>query len=92
MREDLCTNGLILGGYVLAIFKDPKRWISNDLRVASEFISLKDIANIMSEVSGKPVKVDEYDKEGFERLAKSGVIPEELIAKCVRVLKLLFQC
>jgi hypothetical protein len=71
----------IPGAYVLAFFKDPAKWISQDLKVASEFLSPRDIVKVMSEVSGKPVRLFEIDKEKFEELAKTNQIPEEFVAK-----------
>ncbi|KAF8587047.1 hypothetical protein K439DRAFT_1614609 [Ramaria rubella] len=65
------------GAYALAAFLHPQKWVNKDIRIASEFLSAKDIAKIFNEVSGKTVYVPEIDHKAFAASKDNGV-PEEL--------------
>jgi hypothetical protein len=54
------------GAWVRAAFNDPDTWINNDMRIVSEWLSARDMANIASKVTGKNVKCLELDQAGFE--------------------------
>ena len=50
------------------------------MRVATEFLSVRQIAKIFSEASGKTVNVQEIDGKAFDALLNNP-IPEEMHAK-----------
>lgn len=54
------------GAWVLAAFKNPEEWLNKDMRITSEFLSTRDIAKTITEVSGKTVHVQEVTPEQFE--------------------------
>jgi NmrA-like family len=54
------------GAWVLVAFKDPETWIGKDIRIVTEWLSTRDMAVIMSRVTGKKVSVLELDQAGFD--------------------------
>jgi len=67
------------GIWVLAAFKNPKEWLNNDMRITSEFLSAREMAKTITEVSGKTVHVQEITPEQFETL-RGNPFPVELHA------------
>jgi len=65
------------GAYALAAFIRPQDWLNKDLRIATAFLSPRQIAEAMSDVSGKIVHVQEINDEEFEKL-KGKSLPEEM--------------
>ncbi|KAF8587069.1 NAD(P)-binding protein [Ramaria rubella] len=47
------------GAWVLAAFKNPEQWIGKEMRVASEFISARDMVKVITEYSGKTIRLSE---------------------------------
>ncbi|GJJ10506.1 hypothetical protein Clacol_004732 [Clathrus columnatus] len=68
------------GAFVLAAFLHPEEWINKDIKIATDFLSPNRIAELMSEVSGRKVFVDQINKEQFDN-DKS--LPEEVHNKYV---------
>ncbi|KAJ1302011.1 hypothetical protein OPQ81_000846 [Rhizoctonia solani] len=54
-----------VGGFVLAAFLDPAKWLGKDMRLCTEFITPREYATIFEEVSGKPVHVKEMSLDDF---------------------------
>jgi hypothetical protein len=54
------------GAWVTAAFLDPETWIDKDLRVVTEWLSMRDMATIASRVTGKKVVPIELDEASFE--------------------------
>ncbi|KAB5591412.1 NmrA family containing protein [Ceratobasidium theobromae] len=54
-----------VGGFVLAAFRDPAKWIGQDMRLCTEFITPREYATIFEEVSGKHVDVKEVSLDDF---------------------------
>ncbi|KAH7345596.1 hypothetical protein B0J17DRAFT_640475 [Rhizoctonia solani] len=54
-----------VGGFVLAAFLDPAKWIGQDMRLCTEFITPREYATIFEEVSGKSVHVKEVTLDDF---------------------------
>ncbi|CAE6438204.1 unnamed protein product [Rhizoctonia solani] len=54
-----------VGGFVLAAFLDPAKWIGQDMRLCTEFITPREYATIFEEVSGKSVHVKEVTFDDF---------------------------
>ena len=52
------------------------------MRIVSEFLSAREMAKIVSDVSGKPVHVQEISHEVFDSF-KGNPMPEEIHSKCV---------
>ena len=50
------------------------------MRIATDFVSARETAKIMSEVSGKTVHVQEVDTEAYDAL-RGKVLPEDYHAK-----------
>ncbi|KAF8587043.1 NmrA-domain-containing protein [Ramaria rubella] len=67
------------GAYALAAFLQPEAWLNKDMRIASEFLSIREISNTISEASGKYIHVQDIDEKTFKELKGNG-IPEELHA------------
>ncbi|CEL63251.1 NmrA-like family domain-containing protein 1 OS=Gallus gallus GN=NMRAL1 PE=2 SV=1 [Rhizoctonia solani AG-1 IB] len=57
-----------VGGFVLAAFLDPAKWIGEDMRLCTEFITPREYATIFEEVSGKPVHVKEVTLSDFMKM------------------------
>ncbi|KAF8587066.1 NAD(P)-binding protein [Ramaria rubella] len=77
------TGKAILFAWVLVAFKNPDEWLGKDLRVAAEFISARNMAKIISEVSGKPVQVAEINVDLTPRPSKSTSVEDLLDDKLV---------
>ncbi|KAF8587045.1 NmrA-domain-containing protein [Ramaria rubella] len=65
------------GAYALAAFLHPETWLNQDIRITSEYLSTREIAKALSDVSGKTVHVLEIDEKAFATL-KGNPLPEEL--------------
>lgn len=57
-----------VGGFVLAAFLDPAKWIGKDMRLCTEFITPREYATIFEEVSGQHVHVQEVTRDEFMRM------------------------
>ncbi|CAE6488257.1 unnamed protein product [Rhizoctonia solani] len=57
-----------VGGFVLAAFLDPAKWIGQDMRLCTEFITPREYGTIFEEISGKPVHVKEVTLDDFMRM------------------------
>jgi len=62
------------GAWVVAALNDPDRWINKDLRVVTEWLTTRQMAETMSKVTGKTVLHMDLDQAGFER-TKDGDYP-----------------
>ena len=69
------------GGWVLAIVKDPKKYIGKRVDAISEYVTVGEWAKILSEVIGKPVRTNGIPENIFDDYSfLTGMgIPEELI-------------
>ncbi|CAE6459329.1 unnamed protein product [Rhizoctonia solani] len=65
-----------VGGFVLAAFLDPAKWIGRDMRLCTEFITPREYATIFEEVSGKPVHVKEVSLDDFMQMNGNPYPPE----------------
>ncbi|EUC61000.1 NmrA family containing protein, partial [Rhizoctonia solani AG-3 Rhs1AP] len=65
-----------VGGFVLAAFLDPAKWVGQDMRLCTEFITPREYATIFEEVSGKPVHVKEISLDDFMKMDGSPYPPE----------------
>ncbi|KAG8706638.1 hypothetical protein FRC11_008072 [Ceratobasidium sp. 423] len=65
-----------VGGFVLAAFLDPAKWIGQDMRLCTEFITPREYATVFEEVSGKPVHVKEVTIDDFMKNDGSLYPPE----------------
>lgn len=54
------------GAWVLAAFKDPETWIGKDMRIVTEWLTIREMAATASRVTGKKVICLELDQAGFE--------------------------
>ncbi|KAG9105360.1 hypothetical protein FRC07_009346 [Ceratobasidium sp. 392] len=57
-----------VGGFVLAAFLDPSRWVGQDMRLCTEYITPRQYATIFEEVSGIPVRVHEVTLDEFMQM------------------------
>ncbi|KAF8601554.1 NAD(P)-binding protein [Ceratobasidium sp. AG-I] len=57
-----------VGGFVLAAFLDPSKWIGQDMRLCTEYITPRQYATIFEEVSGIPVQVHEVTLDEFMQM------------------------
>jgi len=55
------------GAWVVAAFNDPQRWVDEDMRIVTEWWSARQLAEIMSKVSGKKVIPMDLTMEEFEK-------------------------
>jgi hypothetical protein len=53
------------GAWVTAAFKDPNTWIGKDMKVCTEWLSTREMAEISSWVTGKKVLPIEMDEKTF---------------------------
>ncbi|CAE6407070.1 unnamed protein product [Rhizoctonia solani] len=65
-----------VGGFVLAAFLDPAKWVGQDMRLCTEFITPREYATIFEEISGKPVHVKEVTLDEFMKMDGSPYPPE----------------
>lgn len=80
MNLDNADSSRLEGAFVLSALLHPEDWLDKDMRVATEFLSAREMAKILSEESGKTVHVQEMDHIAFDGLRNNG-LPEELHAK-----------
>jgi uncharacterized protein YbjT (DUF2867 family) len=66
------------GAWVTAAFMDPETWIGKDMRLVTEWLSTRDMAEIASRVSGKKVLPMELDQAAFEATQYTDPMAEEL--------------
>jgi hypothetical protein len=67
------------GAWVTAAFLDPETWIGKDMRLVTEWLSTREMANIASRVTGKKIVPMELDEETFYASMHTGnPIDEEL--------------
>jgi len=73
-----------IGGWALAAFKDPEQWIGTlypflntslttfslgkDMKLASEWVTLRSVASTISTTLGEKVEVDEIDEAKWQEL------------------------
>ncbi|KAG8725770.1 hypothetical protein FRC12_024055, partial [Ceratobasidium sp. 428] len=57
-----------VGGFVLAAFLDPSKWVGQDMRLCTEYITPRQYATIFEEVSGIPVRVHEVTLDEFMQM------------------------
>ncbi|KAG8747723.1 hypothetical protein FRC10_011851 [Ceratobasidium sp. 414] len=57
-----------VGGFVLAAFLDPSKWVGQDMRLCTEYITPRQYATIFEEVSGIPVHVHEVTLDEFMQM------------------------
>ena len=72
----------LIGAFVLAAFLHPETWLEKDMRIATDFLSAREIARTISEVTGKTVHIQEIDAKAFDA-TKGKEMTEELHAKFV---------
>ena len=60
------------GAWVLRAFLSPAQWLNKDMRIVTEWLSLRDLANIASRVSGKKVVPMELTEEQFHQTRTAG--------------------
>ena len=61
-----------LGAWVLAVFKDPEAWIGKDLKIVTDWTTMREMAATASRVSGKNVLPMELDQASFEATRTAG--------------------
>lgn len=57
-----------IGGWALVAFKNPTQWIGKDMKVATEWITPREIAKLVSEEIGEEVEVKEVDDAKWQKL------------------------
>lgn len=67
------------GAWVTAAFNDPNTWLGKDMRLVTEWLSTREMAAIVSRVSGKTILPMELDEEAFQATKYTGnPLDEEL--------------
>lgn len=61
-----------LGAWALAVFKDPETWIGKDLKLVTEWTTMREMAATASRVSGKNVLPMDLDQASFEATRTAG--------------------
>lgn len=54
-----------VGGWAVAAFRNPSRWIGKDMHALGEYISTREMGKVLSSVLGAPVDVPERTPEQF---------------------------
>jgi len=57
-----------IGGWALVAFKNPEQWIGKDMKVATEWITPREIAKLVSEEIGEKVEVKEVDEAKWQAM------------------------
>lgn len=70
------------GAYVRVAFKDPAKWIGKDIRIVSDVYTPREFVDIVSDVTGRKVKLVETTRERF---VSAKPIMEELWNKYVAI-------
>jgi hypothetical protein len=60
------------GAWVLSALKDPKTWIGKDMRLVTDWLSTRDIAEISSRITGAKVEPLEWDEAAFDKSKDAG--------------------
>jgi len=55
-----------IGRWAYAAFKDPEQWIGKDLKMATEWITPRKVAQLISEEIGEPVEIKEVDEAKWQ--------------------------
>ncbi|KAF8496964.1 hypothetical protein JB92DRAFT_2746124 [Gautieria morchelliformis] len=71
------------GAFALAAFLHPEEWIGKDMRVASEFLTVRTMAADLSDVSGKIVHIKEVDAEAWPSFRGTDALSDEMHDKYV---------
>ena len=67
------------GAWVHAAFSHPEDWLNQDMRIATEWLSSRDFADIASKVTGKKVRPMELTEDQFSQTRNAGWIPCSLL-------------
>jgi len=59
------------GAFVMAAFLNPNEWIGKDMRIVTEWLSTREMAEIASRVSGKNVVPMEIDYAAFNAMGET---------------------
>jgi len=60
-------SAMDIGGWVVPALKDPKKYQGVDLMIASEFLTLRQLAQQFEEVMGEKASVVEFDEAALEK-------------------------
>ncbi|KAF8496951.1 NmrA-like family domain-containing protein 1 [Gautieria morchelliformis] len=70
------------GAFALAAFLHPETWLEKDIRITTDFLSAREMAKLVSDVSGKTIHVSEIDASTYGTL-KGNSLPDEIHSKFV---------
>lgn len=74
----LCFSVNEVGGWAVAAFRNPSRWIGKDMHALGEYISVREMGKILTSVLGKQVDIPERTAEQFHDTAFKSAMDLEL--------------
>ncbi|KLO09041.1 NmrA-like protein [Schizopora paradoxa] len=71
------------GAWVLAAFKDPSRFVGQDIKIITEIFTPRQFVALVEEIGGKKIEMKETSYEKFDEMKNGGLFAAELHGKYV---------